>query len=92
MPRDRRPDKTPSNAAIVEASKLQTINAFEENRMMRILIHNEIYSLLDNYQCFQLQETLKLTLRSNDRMCLEHLYYGFSNFQAFYLHSKLLQS
>ena len=46
MPRDRRPDKTPSNAAIVEASKLQTINAFEENRMMRILIHNEIYSLL----------------------------------------------
>ena len=37
MPRDRRPNKTPSSAAIVEASKLQTINAFEENKMMNIL-------------------------------------------------------
>ena len=33
MPRDRRPNKTPSNAAIVEASKLQTINAFEEKKL-----------------------------------------------------------
>ena len=52
MPRDRRPNKTPSNAAIVEASKLQTINAFVENKMMNILkTYNITRYYKNNYQC-----------------------------------------
>ena len=53
MPRDRRPNKTPSSAAIVEASKLQTINAFEENKMMNILKSYNIKRYYkDNYPFF----------------------------------------